>query len=312
MGEGNAKPAADLVAATLNEGIRDTDLCGWYDAPSVVGMIFTHLNHHDRASVQSTLNQKISASLRTVLEAYEVGKVTITFHFFPEDADKPLHTDEALYPDLKNGEKTHLLQRTIKRTIDIAGSLVGLILFSPVFLFAPILIKRSSPGPVFFRQKRLGKFGREFDLLKFRTMHVNNDPTIHQQYVKNLIEGKECGEVKKITNDPRVTSIGRFLRKTSFDEVPQFLNVLMGQMSLVGPRPPIAYEVAEYRCWHRRRILEIKPGITGLWQVNGRSKTSFDDMVRLDLQYVRTQSLWLDLKIILKTPLSLLSGHGAY
>ena len=116
----------------------------------------------------------------------------------------------------------------------------------------------------------------------------------------------------KITDDPRVTPVGRFLRRTSLDELPQFLNVLLGEMSLVGPRPPLPYEVEAYDVWHRRRLLEARPGITGLWQVNGRSRTKFDDMVRLDLQYARKQSLWLDLKILLRTPAAVVSGDGAY
>ena len=118
--------------------------------------------------------------------------------------------------------------------------------------------------------------------------------------------------VYKLTNDPRVTAVGRFLRKTSLDEFPQFWNVLRGEMSLVGPRPPVAYEFEMYDYWHRRRVLELKPGVTGLWQVNGRSRTCFDDMVRLDLRYSQTWSLWLDLKILLATPLAVVAGNGAH
>jgi lipopolysaccharide/colanic/teichoic acid biosynthesis glycosyltransferase len=140
---------------------------------------------------------------------------------------------------------------------------------------------------------------------------------IHQEYVRKLItsqkeQSNNSEGVYKITNDPRVTPIGRILRKTSLDELPQFLNVLRGEMSLVGPRPPIAYEFADYDIWHRRRVLEAKPGITGLWQVKGRSSTSFDEMVRLDLQYVREWNLWLDMMIMLQTPRAVFSGKGAY
>jgi lipopolysaccharide/colanic/teichoic acid biosynthesis glycosyltransferase len=151
-------------------------------------------------------------------------------------------------------------------------------------------------------------------------MYVNNDPTIHKEYVSRLIAGepdvaqKEGNKAKlyKIKNDPRVTRFGKFLRKTSMDELPQFFNVLKGEMSLIGPRPPVPYEFERYDVWHRRRVLEIKPGITGLWQVSGRSRMSFDDMVRLDLQYARSWSLWLDLKILLQTPAAVLMGDGAY
>ncbi len=143
-------------------------------------------------------------------------------------------------------------------------------------------------------------------------MHVNNDDRIHQAFVADLIRAATpVNGVFKIVDDPRVTSIGRFLRKTSLDELPQFWNVLRGEMSLVGPRPPLPYEVKQYKSWHCRRILDAKPGITGLWQVNGRSRTTFDEMVRLDLRYAKTRSLWTDIKILLATPAAVFSGKGA-
>ena len=207
-----------------------------------------------------------------------------------------------------------------KRIIDIIGGIVGLLLFSPFFLIIPILIKLTSPGPVFFRQERLGLYGKKFTFLKFRTMKVNNDPCVHQEYVKKLIAGeaesggagKACQKpVYKIMNDTRVTSVGRFLRKTSLDELPQFINVLRGEMSLVGPRPPLSYELAHYKEWHRGR-LAVKPGLTGLWQVSGRSTVPFDEMVMLDLYYIENWSLALDLKIILRTVPVMLFGLGGY
>src|SRR5262249_12191111 len=156
--------------------------------------------------------------------------------------------------------------------------------------------------------------GGEFTCLKFRSMYINNDPAIHQEYVRNLINKKvdDSHGMFKIKNDPRVTTIGRFIRKTSLDELPQFINVLKGDMSLVGPRPPIPYELESYSLWHRRRITEARPGITGEWQVNGRSRTTFDEMVRMDLRYIRNRSLWLDVKILFKTPFAVFSGNGAY
>jgi lipopolysaccharide/colanic/teichoic acid biosynthesis glycosyltransferase len=186
----------------------------------------------------------------------------------------------------------------------------------------PLLIKFTSKGPVLFRQERIGQFEKKFMFLKFRTMHVNNDSSIHQEYVKKLIsEQKSCTVKKgngdktciyKMKDDPRITPIGRFLRKMSLDEFPQFFNVLKGEMSLVGPRPPIPYELDNYDIWHKRRVLEIKPGITGLWQVKGRSRTTFDEMVRLDIKYIREWSLWLDTKILFQTPKAVLNGKGAY
>jgi lipopolysaccharide/colanic/teichoic acid biosynthesis glycosyltransferase len=151
-------------------------------------------------------------------------------------------------------------------------------------------------------------------------MRPANDSAVHQEYMKRFIAGNASSSnqeggpapVFKITNDPRVTPLGRFLRRTSLDELPQFFNVLLGDMSLVGPRPPIPYEVDCYDIWHRRRLLVVKPGITGLWQVSGRSRVGFDDMVRLDLKYARSWTIWLDIKILMKTPRAIFGGEGAY
>ena len=208
----------------------------------------------------------------------------------------------------------------LKRMIDVFGSVFGLILFSPLMVLIALMIKISSRGPILFKQKRVGYLGKKFIFLKFRTMYVNSDEIVHKEYVKKLIQGKteeinngtEDKPLYKLEDDSRITSVGKILRKLSLDELPQFLNVLSGSMSLVGPRPPIQYELEEYKNWHHRRIMEVRPGITGLWQVYGRSRTTFDQMVRLDIQYIRTQSLWLDMKIFLKTPFAMISGKGAY
>ncbi|MCG3118832.1 MAG: hypothetical protein ALAOOOJD_01107 [bacterium] len=200
-------------------------------------------------------------------------------------------------------------EKMLKRWLDVIGAIAGLILFCPLLLLTAILVKTTSRGPILFKQKRVGYRGDAFTFLKFRTMYNNCENRIHQEYVKSLIRGKNGASnqgssdqpVYKIKNDPRITPIGRFLRKTSLDELPQLWNVLVGEMSLVGPRPPIPYEVDEYQKWHRRRVLEAKPGITGLWQVSGRNKTTFDEMVRLDIHYTRHWSLALDIKILLKT-----------
>jgi lipopolysaccharide/colanic/teichoic acid biosynthesis glycosyltransferase len=205
--------------------------------------------------------------------------------------------------------------------MDVIGSVAGILIFSPFFILIPIGIKLTSRGPVFFRQPRVGQHENKFMFLKFRSMYVNNNDEVHKEYVQNLIAKKVSGEaggngngkkVYKITKDRRVTPIGHLLRKTSMDELPQFINVLKGEMSLVGPRPPIPYELEKYDTWHLRRVLEVKPGITGLWQVTGRSSTTFDEMVRLDLQYARNWSPSMDVKILLKTPLAVVAGKGAY
>ena len=191
---------------------------------------------------------------------------------------------------------------------------------APLFLLIALAIKASSKGPVLFRQQRVGQHGRQFTFLKFRSMHANNDSGVHKEHALKLIAGEWEGDrltgksegVYKLTNDARVTRVGKLLRKTSLDELPQLLNVLKGEMSLVGPRPPIPYELAAYQTWHRRRVVEVKPGITGLWQVTGRSRVKFDDMVRLDLRYAASWSPWLDAKILLLTPLAVIKGTGAY
>jgi lipopolysaccharide/colanic/teichoic acid biosynthesis glycosyltransferase len=194
-----------------------------------------------------------------------------------------------------------------------------LLLFTPLLLVIAGAIKLTSKGPVLYRQNRVGQHGEQFVFLKFRSMKVNNNSTVHQAFVKELITGKAQshsgngdGGVYKLTKDDRITPIGSILRRTSLDELPQFINVLRGEMSLVGPRPPIAYEVESYKVWHRRRVLEAKPGITGLWQVNGRSRIKFDDMVRLDLRYAKMWSPWMDLKILLRTPAAVVFGNDAF
>jgi lipopolysaccharide/colanic/teichoic acid biosynthesis glycosyltransferase len=204
-----------------------------------------------------------------------------------------------------------------KRILDLAGSLALLLLFSPLFVLISALIKLTSRGPILFRQTRVGQHERLFTMLKFRTMHLNADEGLHQEYVTQFIRSglsadSRAGNVFKIVNDPRVTRLGHFLRRASLDELPQFWNVVRGDMSLVGPRPPLPYEVARYKPWHRRRLSAAKPGITGLWQVTGRSRTTFDEMVRLDLQYARNHSLWTDIRILLATPRAVVSGKGAH
>ena len=204
--------------------------------------------------------------------------------------------------------------------MDIAGSGLILALSAPLFLVVAGAVKLSSNGPVLFRQQRVGQYGQRFTFLKFRSMYVNCDHSVHKAFVTEFITSQAEREMSntngeriyKLSNDTRVTRIGRFLRKTSLDELPQFLNVFKGEMSLVGPRPPIPYELAAYQTWHRRRVLEVKPGITGLWQVTGRSRVKFDEMVRLDLRYASSWSPWVDAKILMRTPMAVIKGTGAH
>jgi exopolysaccharide biosynthesis polyprenyl glycosylphosphotransferase len=193
----------------------------------------------------------------------------------------------------------------IKRLIDIVGATVGLVLLSPLLLGTAIAIRLRDGSPVVFRQTRVGLHGRRFTIFKFRTMTPDAERRLHE--VAHLNE--RSGAAFKATNDPRLSRLGRKLRKTSIDELPQLWNVLKGEMSLVGPRPPLPSEVVEYDIWHRRR-LSMKPGITGLWQVEMRHEPSFDRWVELDLTYIDRWTLWLDLRILLRTMPSVLLARG--
>jgi exopolysaccharide biosynthesis polyprenyl glycosylphosphotransferase len=200
-----------------------------------------------------------------------------------------------------------------KRILDVLGAALLILLTSPLLFACAAAVKRSSPGPVLFRQKRLGRDGNEFMLYKFRTMYYEEGlESIHKVFVAELIKnGSVKRESYKMTQDPRITRVGQFLRRMSLDELPQLLNVLKGDMSLVGPRPPLPYELESYQNWHLKR-LSVRPGITGLWQVAGRSEVPFDEMVMLDLYYIENWSLWMDISIALKTLPAVISGKGAY
>jgi exopolysaccharide biosynthesis polyprenyl glycosylphosphotransferase len=206
--------------------------------------------------------------------------------------------------------------RVVKRASDILIAALALVLLSPLWLLVALLIKLDSRGPVLYKQERVGMDGRVFLFLKFRTMRAGADDREHREYQRRYIEGRpdtnmgdHARPVYKLHGDPRVTRTGRWLRRASLDELPQLLNVLRGDMSVVGPRPPIPYEVEAYELWHRKR-LDMKPGMTGLWQVSGRNRLSFEEMVRLDLFYIENWSLWLDLKIMLRTLPVVLRGEA--
>jgi len=319
--EENGRILLDILSA-LETATRETDVMGWYEQNSAVGVMFTEITLENNL-ILSTILARISDVLRHRLTSEQFSQIKFSFHLFPEEWD-PNNPDRqsnpTLYPDLHERDAANRLGRTMKRGMDILGSLLLLALLSPVFLVIAVAIKLTSRGPILFRQRRIGEHGTPFTFLKFRSMYVNNDASQHKEYVRQLIAGQAAkqptsgsGEgIFKLTNDPRITPVGNFLRRTSLDELPQFLNVLRGEMSLVGPRPPVPYEVEAYATWHRRRLLEAKPGITGLWQVQGRSRVGFDDMVRLDLRYARHCSPWLDLKILVRTPKAVIAGDGAW
>ncbi len=312
------RQAVSIVVASK----RETDLVGWYKQDAILGIIFTEVSMEGDLPITETLRTKIETAFIKHLGRERAAKIAISLHVFPESWDKNSSgwvADSKLYPDLKRKGSRKRLPLVIKRVIDIVGSAGLLLVLSPILTAIVALIKLTSKGPVIFEQERLGQFGARFKCLKFRTMYSNSDPKIHQEYVQQFIAGKdglnrsEGSEkpVYKLVKDPRVTLIGGFLRKTSLDELPQFWNVLRGDMSLVGPRPPVPYEFEVYDIWHRRRVLEVRPGVTGLWQVSGRNRTRFDEMVRLDLRYCQTWSIWLDMKILLATPRAVFNGGGA-
>jgi exopolysaccharide biosynthesis polyprenyl glycosylphosphotransferase len=308
-----------MNALTLHT--RSTDIKGWYWGDKVLGVIMTEMI----VISKETLKEKILQCLQTKTNQELLDTIRISFHQFPEDGRLIQIMDGpsclTFYDDVIKLQRSKLNGYRMKRFVDVIGSIAAIVLFSPLFILIPIAIKLTSKGPILFRQERVGQHGERFNFLKFRSMYVNNDQYVHREFVQNFIANKPNGQdnggksgerVYKITKDKRITPLGHFLRRTSLDEIPQLFNVLMGDMSLVGPRPPIDYELEKYDSWHWRRVMEVKPGITGLWQVMGRSSTSFDDMVRLDLKYVTHWSLWLDFLILFKTPRAVLSGKGAY
>ncbi|HEY6866004.1 MAG TPA: sugar transferase [Candidatus Eisenbacteria bacterium] len=219
----------------------------------------------------------------------------------------PAVTRSAIEPVALPGRGKTFYLRGGKRVLDLAGAAVAIVLSAPILILAAILVKLESRGPVLYRSKRVGRGGKSFTFYKLRSMVNGADLNRHHLFHLNETDGP----VFKIARDPRVTRVGRFLRTTSIDELPQLINVLRGEMSLVGPRPPLAEEVAQYEPWQFRR-LEVRPGLTCLWQISGRSRIGFQEWMRLDLEYIRRQSFWLDVKILIRTIPAVLSREGAY
>jgi lipopolysaccharide/colanic/teichoic acid biosynthesis glycosyltransferase len=316
------------IASILFSTTREIDLKGWYKRDAIMGVLFVEIQKTSDSilSASQEILHKISAQLSDALTPYRADRIKISCHVFPESDNghnQNIPPDQTLYPDLiPENRSSKAISQFIKRVIDVLGSSCALVLLSPLLIVIALSIKISSKGPILFKQKRIGQFGKPFTFLKFKSMYINSDSTLHRDYVLRLItgegdsgsrKGENGGErIFKIRDDPRITPLGKFLRKSSLDELPQLFNVLCGEMSLVGPRPPIPYECDHYDIWHLRRLLEAKPGITGLWQIKGRSRTTFDEMVRLDLKYAEEWSLWLDIGILLQTPWAVFSGIGAY
>jgi len=309
------------IVSALSAIKSDIDLLGWFERESILGLIVPEIDTKYLAGTCERLESELRKEITIRFERHLTERFSIRLRVYPEPqqlGEEELQSiDRFLYPELHENQGRVAMFQIVKRGIDILGSFALLLLLSPLLLAVAGLVKLSSRGPVLFRQVRIGQMLKPFMICKFRTMYANADHGIHHNYVSWFITSSSNGQeqdknkIFKLTNDPRITPIGHFLRKTSLDELPQLWNVLVGQMSLVGPRPPLWYEVQQYKPWHRHRVLEAKPGITGLWQVSGRSRTTFDEMVRLDLRYARKRSLWADIKILLATPAAVIKGKGA-
>jgi lipopolysaccharide/colanic/teichoic acid biosynthesis glycosyltransferase len=299
---GDGPDNTHLLLSLLSDNKRETDILGCLEH-DLVAIILPETGGQ---GMQGFLH-KVEQQVRDL--SFAISKAT-----YPDELFEALAMERQNSGDLEpmfldgvavNGRRRNLF----KRCVDVTGAMTGILIFSPVMLLAAVAIATTSRGPIIYKQVRLGRRGSPFVFYKFRSMRCSVDDTIHREYVTKLIEGersegtpgKSSKPWAKIQDDPRVTRIGRFIRKTKIDELPQLVNVLKGDLSLVGPRPPLAYEVEKYRSWHLRRILDTKPGITGLWQVEGGSQTTFEDMVRMDLRYIRRCSFMLDVRILLKT-----------
>jgi len=323
LAEGLSSPAS-LYEYMGNIDIPDGDRT--VGAPFSLGQVNELrmlINRHDlneiilsREASELTTDQRLMVA-QTCWQMGTELKMVPPFHPFFRTAGEPELLGDVPLLRVERAGLYATWPQILKRTMDLTLSLLGLIVLAPFMLAAAIAIKLDSPGPIFFRQERVGLNGRVFRMWKFRSMHTNADSAHHQEYLKKLIRNGEAHSVDadgkpvfKIAYDPRITRVGRIIRRTSIDELPQLFNVFSGDMSLVGPRPPLEYEVNEYRDWHMER-LDIRPGITGLWQVSGRSHLSFDQMVELDIAYIERWSLLLDLRILLRTiPVVLKIGHA--
>jgi len=317
---------AGELEQTLVCRLRPTDNVGWLDDERL-GILLPGMSEKEAHRLAHDIRAELSKET-----VFPLGQV----YSFPLDGphESRNHLDEVLIKPAYASDNTARLDDTLasssnqkigtasfrfvwrsplpvwKRAMDISGALIGLVVLSPVMLVVTVLIKVISPGPVIFRQERIGIRGQPFTMFKFRTMQLDTDSSIHEQYVAELIENAQSGDamlqkpMTKLDNHPNMIPLGKVLRKTFLDEIPQLINVLRGEMSLIGPRPPLSYELQRYPEWCLTRF-NVPPGMTGLWQVSGKNLLSFDEMVRLDIRYTKSMSLWLDLLILLKTPIAI-------
>jgi len=317
----NAARLFPEIANALSAIKTDIDVLGWFEDQSIMGLIVPDIDHDTLAGTCERLEAEFRREIRDRVAVDINSRLTIRLRVYPEPRrlgeEDHQYVDPFLYPELHATQQAITNFQILKRGMDIFASILLIMVLSPLLLAIAGLVKMSSRGPIIFRQVRIGQMMKPFMICKFRTMYADADNGIHHDYVSWFISSSGKAQEKgkqsffKLTNDPRITPLGHILRKTSMDELPQLWNVLRGDMSLVGPRPPLWYELQQYKPWHRHRVLEAKPGITGLWQVTGRSRTTFDDMVRLDLRYARARSLWADIRILLATPAAVIKGKGA-
>lgn len=291
----------ELLTDILTSRIRICDEVGWFDEQRIA-VLLPETAIKGARKLAHCISEKIT--LAGIL-------LHCTMYMYPsmkwidgESLSAPSCPVDTVHEKLTVGHRVPIW----KRTMDIIGSSIGILIMSPLLIAFTIMIKIVSPGPVFFRQERVGRSGNIFTLFKFRTMSVNNDESEHRKYLKNLIgDGSEDEKpMIKLDDNARIIPFGKIIRSMAIDELPQLINVLRGEMSLVGPRPCIPYEAEEYLRWHARRF-DITPGLTGLWQVSGKNKTTFKEMIRLDIKYAAERSFLMDVIIFLKTPLVVLS-----
>jgi lipopolysaccharide/colanic/teichoic acid biosynthesis glycosyltransferase len=308
--QGNATALARRVVYTLTRRLRDTDEVGWFDGRRPAA-ILPYVDLPTASRLAEGLCRTAGLPEGSKFQVY-----TYPQSWFPPDS--PLGARTALPPRPATGAPQTTDPREAdqeglyppipdwKRVLDVLGASAAIALLSPLMLLALLIIKIGSPGPAFFRQERVGYRGRVFTLLKFRTMRVNASARQHTQYLRKLIvEDSEAKPMTKMEDNPDIIRFGRLLRILCIDEIPQLFNVLRGDMSLVGPRPCIPYEAQEYLRWHTRRFDSL-PGMTGLWQVSGKNRTTFKEMIRFDIKYEQNRSLWFDLWILLMTPMAIL------
>lgn len=317
----NTSNCLAAVAGALSFVKTDIDRLGWFETGRTVGLLVPEVGSTDSTDICDRLHAAFNSALSRQCDRDPPRGLALEMRVYPNqeqaDDDVAALMDPFLYPELSGNRNVESSFHILKRGMDIVLSCLLLLLLSPLIVIVAALVKCSSRGPIFFRQVRVGHMLKPFTIYKFRTMYATADHRAHHEYVSWFITSSHKSQdqrrdtVFKLTEDKRITRVGHVLRRTSLDELPQLWNVLRGNMSLVGPRPALPYEVRQYQPWHRYRVLEAKPGITGLWQVVGRSRTTFDEMVRLDLRYARNMSLWSDIKILLATPAAVITGKGA-